>query len=283
MTRTRVLTALVLLPAVVALVYWGSQWMVAAVLWLVIALALKEFFELSEKAGMRGLPAWTILCTALLLYAQVGVLDLTWPGSPGMNPISGLTKRLTIEIALLIFLLGSGVIVLARKRPVGEALGSLAATAGGMVLVALPLSYLVRLHGAVTLGPKLALYALSLVWVGDTAAFFVGRAIGRHKLAPEWSPGKTVEGAIANLVASAILAVVCTRWLTFGLLHLLGVAVVASVFGQAGDIVESACKRSVGVKDSGSVLPGHGGVLDRIDALIFAVPAVWVYLTFVVR
>jgi phosphatidate cytidylyltransferase len=116
-----------------------------------------------------------------------------------------------------------------------------------------------------------------IIWVGDSAAYFVGRSFGKYKLAPHLSPNKTWEGTVASFLGSLIVAVVFARFMTVPLPHLLGMAAVGNVAGQVGDLLESAYKRSAGIKDSGSLLPGHGGVLDRIDALILAIPVVWYY------
>jgi phosphatidate cytidylyltransferase len=105
----------------------------------------------------------------------------------------------------------------------------------------------------------------------------VGRSFGKYKLAPQLSPKKTWEGTVASFLGSLIVAVVFARFVTVPLKHLLAMAAVGNVAGQLGDLLESAYKRSAGIKDSGSLLPGHGGVLDRIDALILAIPVVWYY------
>jgi len=121
------------------------------------------------------------------------------------------------------------------------------------------------------------LFALVIIWVGDTAAYFVGRAVGKHALAPHLSPKKTWEGTVASFLGSLIVALIFARFITVPLPHLVAMAAVGNVAGQVGDLLESAYKRSAGMKDSGSLLPGHGGVLDRIDALILAIPVVWYY------
>jgi len=150
-------------------------------------------------------------------------------------------------------------------------------SSSGLLLVALPLTYAIRLHASGTDGPRLLMFVLVITWVGDTAAYFVGRAIGKHPLAPVLSPKKSWEGTIASILGALLVAVVFARWFIVPLPHLLAMAVVGNIAGQAGDLLESAYKRSAGVKDSGSLLPGHGGVLDRIDALILAIPVVWYY------
>jgi len=120
-----------------------------------------------------------------------------------------------------------------------------------------------------------------ITWVGETAAYVVGTLLGRHKLAPVISPGKTVEGALAQFVASVLAALTAGDWLFPGLQlrDALVVGVLLGVLGQVGDLVESALKRSVGTKDTGQVIPGHGGILDRIDGLLFNAPALFYYVT----
>jgi len=120
------------------------------------------------------------------------------------------------------------------------------------------------------------LFTLVLVWAGDMLAYFVGKSVGRVKMAPALSPKKTWEGAVANVIASALVAIAFARWMQLDTLTLIAIATAANIAGQAGDLIESAYKRGAAVKDSGALLPGHGGMLDRIDSLILAAPVVWV-------
>src|SRR4029077_14752195 len=151
----------------------------------------------------------------------------------------------------------------------------------GLLLVAFPLSFAVRLHGLSEQSPRLLLLALVIHLVGGTVAYFLERAIGKHALAPHLSPKKTWEGSIGSLAGSLLVALAFTRWRRRPPVHLLAVAGAANIAGQVGDLLESAYKRSAGVKDSGGMLPGHGGILDRIDALILAIPVVWYYWTLI--
>jgi len=282
MTLARVLTAAVLIPAVVAIVWWGSTGLVAGVAGLVTLLALLEFFVLGEKAGLPGYRAWTGVCAMGLLVAQLAPPpDLLISHGSGWELIRHSALRsgtlFPLDLVLLLFVLGASGLALTSQRPLAEALPAVGISAAGLLFVALPFSFIVRLHGIGPEGPKLLLFVLVLVWAGDTLAYFVGRAVGRLPMAPKLSPKKTWEGAVANLFGSLLVGVLFARWMTVELRHLLVMAGLGNIAGQGGDLLESAYKRSAGVKDSGFLLPGHGGVLDRIDALILAAPVVWYY------
>jgi phosphatidate cytidylyltransferase len=133
-------------------------------------------------------------------------------------------------------------------------------------------------------GRDLVFFTLITVWVTDTGAYFVGRAIGRHKLAPAISPGKTIEGAIGSLVAGFACVFVLNEALDLGLdvEHLIALGLLLPPIIMVGDLAESAVKRSLGVKDSSGLVPGHGGIADRLDSLLFAAPAVYYYLKWIV-
>ena len=286
MTWKRVATAVVLIPVVVGLVLWGSTGWVAIALSLIILLALFEYFSLGDAIGHRAYRFWTATSALILVYAQwVSAVAPTYQLAGGLTlhrQISRLTEGLAgVSEALFVFVLGLAVLTLATKRPMVEALPAAGISSSGLLLVAFPLSFAVRLHGLGPEGPRLLLFALVITWVGDTVAYFVGRAVGKHAMAPHLSPKKTWEGAVASLVGSLLVGFVFTRWLSAPLPHLLAMAAIGNVGGQLGDLLESAYKRSAGVKDSGGLLPGHGGVLDRIDALILAIPVVWYYWTLV--
>jgi phosphatidate cytidylyltransferase len=284
MTWKRIATAAVLIPCVVGLVLWGSTAVVAIALALVILLALFEFFALGDAIGHRGYRFWTASCALLLVFVQwwtVGDPGLPgwWPAHQSVEKYAQLGYRLSPTAAdiLFVFLLGITVLTLRTKRPIVEALPAAGISSSGLVLLAFPLTFAVRLHGIGGQGPLLLFFVLVITWVGDTAAYFVGRAIGKHPIAPVLSPKKTWAGTVASILGALLVAVLFREWLTVPLPHLLAMAAVGNIAGQAGDLLESAYKRSAGVKDSGALLPGHGGVLDRIDALILAIPVVWYY------
>ena len=282
MTWKRVATAAVLIPFVVGLVLFGSTVWVALALALIVALAMLEYFSLGDAIGHRAYRVWTVTCGLLLVYAQwVVTLQASYPLGWGLT-LHRLIARFatglgTTQDVFFLFVLGVAGLTLWTKRPLVEALPAAGISSSALLLVAYPLSFAVRLHGWGKEGPRLLLFALVITWAGDTVAYFVGRAIGKHPFAPHLSPKKTWEGAAASFAGSLLVGLAFSRWLSVPLPHLLVMAGVGNVAGQAGDLLESAYKRSAGVKDSGALLPGHGGILDRIDALILTIPAVWYY------
>jgi phosphatidate cytidylyltransferase len=282
MTWKRVATAVVLIPAVVALIVKGSTAIVALALALVILLALFEFFALGDAIGHRAYKYWTAACALGIVYVQWLEMVLR-PRDPGeavlfSGPIRFVfLAGLRVEDVFFIFLIGVGILTLWTKRPMVEALPAAGISSSGLLFVAMPLSYAVRLHGMGRVGPWILLFTLVITWVGDTAAYFVGRAIGKHALAPKLSPKKTWEGTIASMAGALLLGGWLSTRINVPTPLVLGLAAAGNIAGQMGDLLESAFKRSAGVKDSGSILPGHGGMLDRIDALILAIPVVWYY------
>jgi phosphatidate cytidylyltransferase len=282
MTWKRVATAVVLIPGVVALILMGSTALVAFGLALVILLALFEYFNLGDAIGHRAYKFWTAACTIAIVYVQwlQVVLRQREPGEGVLysGPIQLVfLSGLRVEEVFFFFLIGVAIITLASKRPMVEALPAAGISASGLLFVALPLSYAIRLHGMGRIGPWILLFALVITWIGDTAAYFVGRSIGKHKMAPILSPNKTWEGAAASMGGALLLGWLLSSRVNVPTLVILGLAAAGNVAGQVGDLLESAFKRSAGVKDSGSLLPGHGGALDRIDALILTIPVVWYY------
>jgi phosphatidate cytidylyltransferase len=274
----RILTAAVLIPVVVALVWWGPPALLAAVAAAVALIALHEFLTLGERMGLHGYRNWTMLCAAGLFYAQyaAGMVE-THPLFGGMLLIRDAARgAVSAELVLLIFLFGAVSIGLATRRPLQDVLPGMAISAAGLVFVALPLSYLVRVNEIERSGRQLVLFTLVLIWAGDMLAYFVGRSLGHLPMAPALSPKKTWEGAIANFVASLLVAVFFAKWLKVDTVNLLLIAGLANIAGQMGDLIESAYKRGAVVKDSSSLLPGHGGMLDRVDSLILAAPVVWI-------
>ena len=274
----RIATAAVLIPIVVALVWFGPPALLAALACVVAILALFEFFDIGDKVGLRAFKKWTYFSTALIFYSQYSVglgetRSFTGGVSVVRNAVGGV---LSLDAAFLIFIFGCVALGLATRRPLLEVLPALAISAAGILFIALPFSYIVRVNEIEPVGRQLILFTLVLIWAGDMLAYFIGKSVGRLKMAPALSPKKTWEGAFANVVASALAAIAFARWMQIDTLTLIGIAVAANIAGQAGDLIESAYKRGASVKDSGALLPGHGGMLDRIDSLILAAPVVWI-------
>jgi phosphatidate cytidylyltransferase len=278
----RILTAVVLIPVVVALVWWGPPALLAAVAAAVALVALHEFLTLGERMGLHGFRNWTMVCAVGLFYAQyaAGMVETRSLSGGALLIRDAARGAVTVELVLLIFLFGAVSIGLASRGALQDVLPGMAISAAGLVFVSLPLSYLVRVNeiesSNIHLGRQLVLFTLCLIWAGDMLAYFVGRSLGHLPMAPALSPKKTWEGAIANVIASLLVAVFFARWMQVDTISLLVIAGLANIAGQAGDLIESAYKRGAVVKDSSSLLPGHGGMLDRVDSLILAAPVVWI-------
>ncbi len=264
----RILTALVLIAVVFAVIFLGHAWMVTLLALLVAEMAGYEYLQLVNHGSLKVPAWWLAVATAVLFWAAYA-----WP----------IDTQLPVLTAL-----GFSLFALAGFRsPLDQVLAETATGLFGLVYVAYPLS-LVALIWNRDDGKPLLLFLMVCVWAGDIAALYIGKNFGRHKLAPRLSPNKTWEGAVASLVGS-MLAGGAVYWLGDLLsargnliLHveeplwqLMVLAVILNAAAQTGDLLESAIKRGAGVKDSGTMLPGHGGILDRIDALLLAAPVLW--------
>jgi phosphatidate cytidylyltransferase len=288
----RILTAVVLIPLVLGLVLRAPIPVLALVAALVALLAVQELLKLSEAYGIRPL-RWPT-------YVFVGIFFLFLATNPG-NDKPLLSTAIFIYSAGFAAALAPFVfLVIGMKRAeLSSAFPAALVSTLSFVYVALPLGFLVQLREQWS-GAFLLLYLLLLVWAGDIFAYFVGRALGRHFMSPRVSPKKTWEGALASLLASLGVGVLLYNYalpISSALLNahliekrdgyfalekpplwpVLLLSAAINVAAQLGDLVESLIKRGAGVKDSGSILPGHGGMLDRIDALLFAAPVLWYY------
>lgn len=273
----RIVTAAILIPVVVGVVYWGPTWLVAALAMAVALLALVEFFKLTAQMGLRAFRMWTMICAAGLFWVQwlTGTAQVHWFGTSTelIRDVPG--AYVSCDVVFLVFVFGCAFIGIASGVSLADVLPGIGASAAGLVFVAWPFSYVARMDGRPQGGPILVLFALAIVWAGDTVAYFIGKSIGRVKMAPALSPKKTWEGAAGNMLGSLVVGFCFARWQAGDLTAWLVTAALANVAGQTGDLLESAYKRGAGVKDSGAMLPGHGGMLDRIDSLILAAPVVW--------
>ena len=279
MTRTRVLAALVMAPAAIAAIVLLSTPWLAALAALVLLMGLWEWLKL---AGIEDtLPRIVLVGLNLLLMVL-----LVWASrdASGLNPALFQIVTLLGALAWLLaplWLLRPG--CTAGDRPLARAFK----LAAGTVAVIPAWAALCLLHSdnfgnlagqaeaAASQGPRWLLAALALVWAADSGAYFAGRHLGKHKLAPTISPNKTVEGAVGGLLAGVAVAIGLGLWAGAGSAQLPALALVAALavaVSIVGDLVESLLKRQAGVKDSGHLIPGHGGILDRIDGVLAAVP-----------
>jgi phosphatidate cytidylyltransferase len=288
----RIATALVLIPVVLALVLRAPVPVVAIFSAVVALLTIREFLKLTESYGVKPMRPPTYIFSALF-FLLVAV------NSSNDNP--------PVSTAIFIFVAGASAALAPfifltigmRCTELRSGYPAAAASAFAFTYIALPMGMLVQLR-QLAAGAFYVLYLLLVVWAGDIFAYFVGKSIGRHLMAPRISPKKTWEGAAASLAAS-----VGVGWLMFGhaerissallswglitrrdglfglevpaMAPVIFLTVVVNIAAQLGDLVESLIKRGADVKDSGALLPGHGGMLDRIDALLFAAPVLWCY------
>jgi phosphatidate cytidylyltransferase len=284
----RVLTAVVLIPIVLALVLRAPVAVLAFVAGVVALLAVRELLKLSESYGIRPQrqPSY-ILCGLFFLLIAVH------PGATDLLSTGGFAYFGLCAAALAPFIFLS--IAMSRSElPTGFPAALVSAFA--FVYIALPIACLVQLREQWR-GAFLLLFLLLLVWAGDIFAYLIGKPLGRHRMSPRVSPHKTWEGATASVIASVGVGILMFHYavpISRALLHahlidlkdgvfneqttlipVIALSIVLNIASQLGDLVESLIKRGAGTKDSGAILPGHGGMLDRIDALLFAAPILW--------
>jgi len=268
----RVLTALVVAPAVIALLWLGGWWWTVFVL-LASLLATHEWLAMSASARADG-PAERLRLAPRVVALLLGpglCFASTQPWFGGHAPLLLMGGLLALCAAHLL-----------SPGSMPGSFGRLPLAVTGVLYCGLLPASLLHLR-ALAHGFELVLLCMLLAFLSDTFAYFSGRFLGRHKLYPAVSPGKTWEGAAGGLLGAMATCLVASLTFLPALPwpHALALAVPAGVLAQAGDLVESLLKRSVGVKDSGRLFPGHGGMLDRIDALLFAAPVMLAYLTLV--
>ncbi len=260
----RVLTALALIPIAVGTVYFNRPYFAIFVFFLVGGIASAEAIRLCRVPSGIGV-GYLALTQVFALTALAATFGI---GRPLLDPVVQAIETSPI-VALIVTAVGYALLLVGpeQKPAKWQAVGMLLWIWGGMFA-------LVQLVGSQERSPHFILYCFLPVWGGDSLALFVGRKFGKHQLAPLLSPNKTWEGAIGHVIGALIGGFLVAFLNKEPLLWALIAAAIASVFGQAGDLFESWIKRRSEVKDSGSILPGHGGVLDRIDSLLFAAPVV---------
>jgi phosphatidate cytidylyltransferase len=254
----RILTALALIPIVTYVVLWANSWIFLAVLFSVAFLCYREYDAIAAGYGF-GAPG--------LAGAAAGYVLFAWRGDAWLY---------------LIFVAILALIAVMRVDDLAKALPRAALLVIGVLYIfgcwkcAIPLR---------EINPHWLMFALLLNWAGDIGAYYVGRKFGKHKLAPRVSPKKSWEGAAASVVTAVLLAGGYLLRFIDGITipQAIGITVAANIAGQLGDLAESAMKRGAGVKDSGTILPGHGGFLDRVDSTLFAMPVIYAYLLLIAQ
>jgi phosphatidate cytidylyltransferase len=264
----RIISAAVLVPAVLAGVVYANPWTFLIALAIIGTLCLHEYFSLTRAMGLGAQPAFG--------YAAFWVLMIGLHGQwiPGEALLSGL-------------LIAAFLAAMWRRVPLRDRAQGLMANLLGLVYPGLFLyaAVPVRFSFGEARGLQWLVILLFVVWAGDTVALFTGRNLGRSAFAPLISPKKTNEGALGGLMGGVGIAVLLQHFLftQLPLGHVITLAILSGIFGQLGDLAESLLKRAAEVKDSSRLIPGHGGVLDRIDSLLFALPVTYLYLLFLYR
>lgn len=266
MRFAREITALVAAPAAIWITGWGPVWLFNAAVALICVLAMYEFLALGKA---KGYDVPVVLCILIMLLIMAAfILD-----------------DLSVELGMFAALLIIPASYVMTSKPLEDSLPSSAVAVLATTYVGMLGGSLIRLHNDFPEGYKLVFFLLLVVWLGDSGAYYVGRQFGKHKLSPRISPKKTIEGLFGGITASIITAIVIhyTFFPKFPLLHAIIAGVILSFAGVIGDLAESMWKRSAAVKDSGTLIPGHGGFLDRFDSILFTAPILYCYWTLIVH
>lgn len=271
----RIAVAAIAIPVILWICYQGGNWLFGMVMLLAI-LAITEFLA-AEGHSFGSFYYWLGTAAVVLLVLSRFEKVSTW---------FWLQFAFSGANGILLFFLVSAMILATGKKPPSELFQSHSRLLWGVIYVGFLYPYVFQLgNPVISSGPLVKsggdwlLFLFGILWVGDTAAMGFGKWLGKHKLAPAVSPNKTVEGFIGGIMGALAVGVLMLFWKFQNLqwYHVFGLAVGCSIFGQLGDLVESMWKRSVGIKDSSSIIPGHGGVLDRFDSLLFAAPFMYFY------
>ena len=260
----RVASTLVLLPVFLLVLIQAPAYVFDA---LVVAASVLALWELTRMLHAGGRPVHRVLGVVAGGVVTASFAAAGPTADPFMLPSFALAAAVAVVLAAPL------------GRRVAPATEPAANTLLAILYIGWLLGYGIVLQHRVPHGDELVLFVVGVTWIGETMAYVVGSTLGRHKLAPVISPRKTVEGAIAQVVASVLTGLVLGVWLLPGCGATTAVAggALLGVIGQVGDLTESVIKRSVGTKDTGGIIPGHGGVLDRIDSLLFNLPAFYYF------
>jgi phosphatidate cytidylyltransferase len=285
----RVATAVVLIPLVLLLILRAPVPVLAFVAGVVALLAIRELLQLSEAYGSKPLHIPTYIFCGLFFFVIA-----FHPGATDLLSTSSFTYfGMAFAVLAPFIFLAIGM----YRSDLASAFPAARVSVFAFLYVALPMASLLQLREQWQ-GSFFLLYLLLLVWAGDIFAYFIGKPFGRHRMSPRVSPNKTWEGAIASVIASVAVGILMFHYAQpissalmqahlierqngvsgqTSLISVTVLSIVLNIAAQLGDLVESLIKRGAGVKDSGAILPGHGGMLDRVDALLFAAPVLWCF------
>ncbi len=289
---TRIATAAILIPIVLLLVLKAPLYVLALFAGAVALLAIAEFLKLVTPYPVQP---FTLATYGFVILFFAYVIFASTNRTPE-DAITAMLYGIAVAAALAPFVFLTGAM---RRKDLTTGYPAAAASTFAFGYIAIPMALLIEIRQQPA-GAIWTIYTLLAVWSGDVFAYFIGKAVGRHRMSPEISPKKTWEGAVASIAASMIIGTlwmqhalgISSALLRVGLIqrqdgmwgleqpqlwHIILLSAVVNIAAQLGDLVESLIKRGAGVKDSGTILPGHGGMLDRIDAMLFAVPVVWAY------
>lgn len=276
----RTAVAAVAIPIILWICYQGGVWLWGMVT-LFFVVALSEFL-MAERYRPASAPFLLIIVAGLIHMLGCGPSELSVLIDLGL--LGNILRWFYSAPPLMLVFLASGMILAVGKRSPAELFQSYSRLIWGLVYLFTLYPFVIYVGNSsvmadptMPLGGDWLLFLFGLLWLGDTAAMFVGKAFGKHKLAPAVSPNKTIEGFIGGIVGAIVVAIILGFWRLdmIPLWQLVIIAIFCSIFGQLGDLVESMWKRSLNLKDSSALIPGHGGVLDRFDSLLFAAPVMY--------
>jgi phosphatidate cytidylyltransferase len=264
MSSTRVLTSIVLIPVIFVVVWLLPYPYFMGLVVLATLVGLHEFYLMAEARGAKPLSKLGMALGALLIIIDIyGAKRFDW------GPAFYITFCVITILTARLF----------SARQVEGALSDVAITLTGIFYVALLFGFQVAIHREYQ-GKYWLVFLYLIIWASDTGAYYIGTAFGKHRLYEKISPKKSIEGLIGGVLASTLVAILCKLWLvpSLGIIEAVVLGAVLALVGTVGDLVESLIKRSTGVKDSGTIIPGHGGILDRMDSMMFAAPVLYYYL-----
>lgn len=271
----RTLSGLVLAVVVLGAIIW-LQWSFGALLLVLLVGGMLEFYALAEKQGNAPQKVVGLVAGVVLFVLNFALI------SDDIEILGNARQAFGCGLAFLLLLLPAMFICELYRRNENPAAG-IGTTLMGICYVALPLSLMcyIPIVGSDTWNPWMMVAYIFIIWANDVFAYLVGMSVGRHHLCERLSPKKSWEGFFGGIIGAVAMGIVAAYLLDANLWAWAGLALVAAVSGVLGDLVESMFKRAAGVKDSGNLIPGHGGVLDRFDAMLLSAPFVFVYMLFV--